>query len=351
MTNEKDYRLPAEWEKQECVLISWPHPGTDWKYMINEAEECFAKVAQAIAQRTRLLIVCPDKSRPLKKLQGKIPADRIRIFELPTNDTWTRDFGPITLLSDKEPIIAMYQFNGWGLKYPANHDNLVTSALWLSGSLCNEAFDHTSFVLEGGSIDCDGNGIILTTEECLLSPNRHGMESRDEIEDALMRDLNLEHVIWLEHGYLEGDDTDSHVDTLARFLPGDKIAYTACDRPDDEHYKDLKLMEQELKAINPPSHPLPFRLVPLPIPEPIMDKKGNRLPATYANFLILNGAILLPVYADEKYDAIAVARLKEACPGYEIVPIDCRALIQQHGSLHCITMQLPFVPKIFTDKD
>ncbi|MCC8117701.1 MAG: agmatine deiminase family protein [Bacteroidales bacterium] len=349
MTNKKDYRLPAEWERQECVMLSWPHPGTDWADMLDEVEDCFARVALAISKRAPLLIVCPDRNRPLKYLDGKVAENRIKIVEVPTNDTWARDFGPITLINNKgdEPRILDFQFNGWGLKFPACFDNLVNASLRNMYAWGPNLEDCRYLVLEGGSIDCDGNGSLLTTVECLMSPNRNDCCDMEEIELHLSKLLGTRRMLWLEHGYLEGDDTDSHVDTLARFLPDDTIAYTSCDRENDQHYKELKLMEQELREATTPDGK-PYRLIPLPIPRPIIDKDGNRLPATYANFLILNGAILLPVYGDEHYDAKALERLGAACPQYDVIPIDCRALIQQHGSLHCITMQLPFLPQVFT---
>ncbi len=316
--------------------------------MLDDAEKCFANVATAISKRARLLIVCPDSKRPLKYLKDKVPADRMRIVEVPTNDTWARDFGPITTINrGRQWNPVNFQFNGWGLKFPAYFDNQVNLNLWQK-NVFRHLYDAKDWVLEGGSIDSDGQGTLLTTAQCLLSPNRNAHCGTEEIEQRLSHYFGNERTLWLEHGALEGDDTDSHVDTLARFLPGNQIAYAACDREDDSHYAELRLMEQELGQMRTLNRE-PYKLVALPIPKPIYDQDGQRLPATYANFLILNGAIILPIYGDDHYDKLAIARLMEACPDYEIVPVNCLALIQQHGSLHCITMQLPFLPQVFNE--
>jgi len=339
---KNDQRWPAEWEPVSAVLMAWPHAGTDWAYMLGDAQDCIVRIAMAISERVRVVMVAPDIDEPLDHLR-RSGADllRIRILKLPTNDTWIRDFGPISTVGiDGKIAINDFQFNGWGLKFASDRDNMITRGLADVGLFAGAEYrNELSFTLEGGSIDIDADGTLLTTAECLLSPNRNGADSRADIESKLRATLGTSHQIWLEHGYLAGDDTDSHVDTLARFLPGGIIAYTACDRPDDEHYAELSLMEAELRAARN-SAGEPYRLVPLYIPDAICDEDGQRLPATYANFLIVNGALLLPTYGRPEHDRRAIEALSQAVPGLVIVPVDCQALIRQHGSLHCSTMQL-----------
>ena len=334
--------LPAEWHPADAVLIAWPHKHTDWEYMLDTVTDCYAEIATAIAQHvSALIIVTPYPDDPASKLKGRIPADKLHILEIPTNDTWARDFGPITTISsDGLPMINDFKFNGWGLKFAADKDNLITRHLFDSGIFNGSYSNHLSFVLEGGSIESDGNGTLLTTAECLLSPNRNGGISRPQIEEYLLNAFGARKILWLHHGFLEGDDTDSHIDTLARLCPDNTILYSACDRPDDIHFTELSLMEAEIHALTD-ADGNKFRAIPMPIPQPIYDEDGMRLPATYANFLILNDAVLLPVYADGHYDTIAISAASRAFPAHRIIPINCLPLIQQHGSLHCITMQIP----------
>ncbi len=338
--NEPEYRLPAEWECQQAVMIAWPHPDTDWEPRLHEICDTYAEIASAIVARANLLIVTPCPEYIKSGLKAPAGHD-IRIVECPTNDTWTRDYGFMTLVSDKDFRCLDFKFDGWGLKFAANLDNMVNSTLMRLGLCPGDRYcPELDFVLEGGSIESDGHGTIMTTSECLCSPNRNGTNDKTKLEHELRDRLGAQRVLWIDHGFLRGDDTDSHVDTLARFLPDDTIAVTSCDRPDDEHFEELAKMRRQIESFRTPEGKQ-YRIVELPIPEAIFDDDGERLPATYANFLILNGAILLPVYASEKYDRTAISRLKKACPGYEIVTVDCRELIRQHGSLHCATMQIP----------
>ena len=261
---------------------------------------------------------------------------------MPTNDTWTRDYGPLTVADGEGKLTFRdYIFNGWGQKFASNHDNMTTARLHtelLDGNYSNEL----DFVLEGGSIESDGNGLILTTATCLLAPNRNDKTDQYGIETRLMQDFGARKVLWLKHGQLAGDDTDGHVDTLARLAPpGDVIFYTGCSDPDDEHYAELCAMRSELESFTT-VHGTPFNLVELPLPDPVYDPEdGSRLPATYANFLIVNGAVLLPTYGQPMKDMMAEQLIQTAMPEYEIITIDCKSLVRQHGSLHCATMQLP----------
>ncbi len=342
-TKKNSYRLPAEWEPNEYVLLSWPHQGSDWAYMLDEVEHCYIQIAKAISRYARLIIVAPDVSAVANALKGFVDTKRVTFVEIPTNDTWARDFGMLcTVASDGSVRINDFKFNGWGLKFAACEDNLITRRLLDKGLGAENAeyVNRLNFVLEGGSIDVDGEGTLLTTSHCLLSPNRNGASTKEEIEAVLKEALGCRRVLWVDHGDLEGDDTDSHIDTLARFLPGQIIAYSACDRPDDCHYGELKKMEEELARFTT-AEDKPYRMVDLPIPNAIYDEEGARLPATYANFLLINGAVIVPVYGDAYYDKLAMEKIKAAMPLYDIVGVDCRALIKQHGSLHCVTMQIP----------
>jgi len=330
-------QLPAEWAEQQFVQLTWPHAETDWAYMLDEVNACFVNIAREIIKHENLLIVCTDTDE-VEQLLGDADLSRITFAEMATNDTWARDHGGITVLEDGKPVIYDFTFNGWGMKFAANHDNMITRRLYSAG-IFGEARHRNcfDFVLEGGSIESDGQGTLLTTAECLLSDNRNNL-SEEDIEVRLKEYFGLKKVLWLNHGYLAGDDTDSHVDTLARLCDKSTIAYVKCDDPEDEHYVELKKMKKELRQFQN-SEGRYYRLIPLPMADAVYED-GERLPATYANFLIINGAVLMPTYNSPK-DEIAKEQLQRAFPDREIVGINCLALIKQHGSLHCVTMQYP----------
>lgn len=331
--------LPAEWEPQSGIQLTWPHKDTDWAYMLDEVQECFINLAREIALRGRLVIVAPQPKEVVRLLQGKVNMENIRFIQCPTNDTWARDHGAITRMDEEGPALLDFKFNGWGLKFAADKDNLITRCLIKEGILKGNYENHLNFVLEGGSIESDGRGTLLTTSECLLSPNRNGEMNRADIETYLCSIFRLKQVLWLDYGYLAGDDTDSHIDTLARLCPQDTIVYVQCTNKNDEHYNALRQMEEQLKTFRTPGGE-PFRLLPLPMADAVIEE-GERLPATYANFLIMNNAVLYPTYNQPANDQLAKEVLQKAFPDYEIVGVDCRALIKQHGSLHCVTMQYP----------
>jgi agmatine deiminase len=327
--------LPAEWDDQQFVQLTWPHKNTDWADMLDEVNECFVNIAREIIKHEDLLIVCADTDE-VEQLLGDADLSRITFAEMPTNDTWARDHGGITVLEDGKPVVYDFTFNGWGLKFAANHDNLITRQLYTAGIFGDSGHKNCfDFVLEGGSIESNGEGTLLTTSECLLSDNRNNL-SEEDIEAKLIEYFGLKQVLWLNHGYLAGDDTDSHVDTLVRLCDRSTIAYVKCDDVEDEHYDELKKMKKELRMFKT-SDGRYFRLIPLPMADAIYQGE-ERLPATYANFLIINGAVLVPTYNSPK-DELAIQQVQKAFPDREIVGIDCRALIKQHGSLHCVTMQ------------
>jgi len=331
-------RLLAEWEPQRAVLMAWPHENTDWKPYLAETEKCFAEIAKNILKYEALIIVCQSTDRVKKILADADPA-RISLMELPSNDTWARDFGPITVVANSRLRLLDFTFNGWGQKFPAELDNDITKRLFISKlfDIRYEYQNQETIVLEGGSIETDGNGALLTTSQCLLSEGRNNFADKTEAENCLKSRLGVKRFLWLDHGYLAGDDTDSHIDTLARFCSQNTIAYVKCDDRNDEHYEELSLMEKQLSAFKTAKGE-PYRLIPLPMAEPAYFD-GERLPATYANFLIINGAVLFPTYNSDS-DKIAENQLRKAFPDRDIIGIDCSVLIRQHGSLHCATMQI-----------
>ena len=333
--------MPAEWHKQQMVQLTWPHEETDWNYMLAEVEACYVELAKAISVREHLLIVAPDTNK-VKNMLTKAGATmpNITFFKCETNDTWARDHAFITLLGDNVPHYVDFCFNGWGRKFEAALDNAINGKLYDAGIVKGEYEDCTGFVLEGGSIESDGKGTLLTTSQCLLAPHRNQPMERGDIERCLKKMLHVERVLWLDYGNLVGDDTDGHVDTVARLAPNDTIVYMQCSNKNDEQYADLNAMEEQIKTLRT-ADGKPYRMLALPSPAPIHDEDGERLPATYANFLIMNGAVLYPTYAQPANDEEAAMVLSKVFPGYEIVGIDCRALIKQHGSLHCVTMQYP----------
>jgi agmatine deiminase len=333
-------RFPAEWEEQDGILLSWPHRHSDWLPFLDQVEPVFFEIATAISRFERVVILAPDR----QALAGRLcdcgaVMDRVIIVEIPTNDTWIRDFGPITVLNDGRPLLLDFGFNGWGLKFPACLDNRASRLLHAAGAFGTTPMQTVGMILEGGSIESDGGGTLLTTADCLLEANRNPHLRQEAIDSALTGLFGTEHHLWLTHGFLEGDDTDSHIDTLARLCPDATILYVACDAPDDPHYAPLDAMRTQLESFRTRDG-RPYRLLPLPWPAACRDENGDRLPATYANFLVLNGAVLVPTYRDGNDDQ-ALAMVRKAFPGREIIGICCLPLIRQHGSLHCVTMQIP----------
>ena len=334
-TDTRRWRLPAEWEPQWGVQLTWPHAQTDWAPMLDEITATYHEIAREIAKRENLLIVGPSANAHLSPLTS-------HLSPLETNDTWARDHGFITLTDDEgHHRLLDFCFNGWGEKFPAELDNAINRRLYDEGKLGGDYVDCLDFVLEGGSIESDGRGTVFTTTGCLLAPHRNQPLTKDDIEERLKRELHAERILWIDHGNLTGDDTDGHIDTLVRICPDDTLLYMGCDDPDDEQYDELRLMEEQLKTFRTIDG-RPYRLKKLPMPRPIYDG-DDRLPATYANFLIINGAVLCPTYAQPDLDAEALRIIGEAFTDREIVGIDCRSIIKQHGSLHCCTMQFPAV--------
>ena len=336
------YRFPAEWEHQSAILIAWPHAETDWALRLVEVEETYIALVAAITSFQDVVICIADDDlqayAEARLRSARVDMDRVRFVTVEYDDTWLRDSGPVTLLCNDDASFCLldFRFTGWGGKFAASRDDGLIEALFARHVFTDARHQEIDFALEGGGIETDGAGTLLTTWRCLHE--RHPDISRETLTARLSDWLAQDRVLWLEHGYLEGDDTDAHIDTLARFAAEDAIVYQACDDVTDTHYPELQAMAAELATLRTRDG-APYRLFALPWPKPVFDD-GRRLAASYANFLIVNDAVLIPSYGDVA-DARAQEVIAEAFPGRAIVPVPCRPLIWQNGSLHCITMQLP----------
>lgn len=335
--------LPSEWHPQSAILLTWPHNKTDWKPWLAEIQQVYIELVKTITQYQLVVIACHDASIQQQINQvvkaNNLDSSMVRTFIAPNNDTWARDHGPITKVDDQGGTqILDFTFNAWGAKYESNLDDLITTAL-IQQPFCQlQSYQNIDLVLEGGSIESDGNGSLMTTEICLLNPNRNSDLTKEDIEQALKEVFDIQQVLWLSQGHLSGDDTDAHVDTLARFSP-DGIVYVQCQDKKAAEYDALQVMEQEIKAFKN-TQGQTYKLYPLPMPSPIFNGENEQLPATYANYLIINDAVLVPIYNDDK-DQQALDIIQSAYPDRKIIPINCLTVIEQYGSLHCLTMQLP----------
>lgn len=335
--------LPAEWAPQSAVMLTWPHADSDWGPTLPQVEPVFVDIARHVAMFERVIIGCKDEAQrrhiaAMLERQG-VSRQNVALYLTPSNDTWARDHGPITVFDDGQPRLLDFIFNGWGGKFDARLDNQITPTLHAQGAFGKTPCEPVDLVLEGGSIESDGAGTILTTKRCLLAPTRNSQLTQQEVEQRLAALFGVDRFLWLEHGYLAGDDTDSHIDTLARLCDPQTICYVNCDDPRDEHYRELNAMAAELRALRTRDG-APYRLFALPWPEAKFNDDGQRLPATYANFLIINQAVLVPTYEDAA-DAAALAVIQKCFPQRRIIGVPCLPLINQFGSLHCVTMQLP----------
>lgn len=327
-------------------MVAWPHAATDWNYMLDRVERCYVDMVRAISRHATVIVAAPDTARARRMLEGLTGPHTVVYFDTPTNDTWIRDYGVITTMdSDGMPVLNDFGFNAWGGKFEYGLDNGVTRRMADAGLLRGRYADRNGFVLEGGSIESDGRGTLMVTEECLLAPTRNPGMGRREIEEYLAGALGADRVLWIGHGGIIGDDTDGHVDTLARFAPDDVILIAGrhtCDMPDGDTVQTglLDALRDDVRAFRT-REGRPYTVIELPMPDPIYDEDGERLPATYANYLVVNNAVIMPVYGQKRNDDLAAAMIKVAYPDYTVERVDCTALICQHGSLHCATMQLP----------
>jgi agmatine deiminase len=336
MNMNQTIRFPAEWEKQSFLQFTFPHKESDWSYILEEVTACFVEIIETAARFQDVLVVCDNVERVKSFFNS---TQNIFFVQAESNDTWARDHGGITALENEKAVIHDYVFNGWGNKFEAALDNQITKKLYDKDVFEDCSIKTFDLVLEGGSLESDGKGTILTTSECLLSKNRNEHLSKNQIEKHLKENFGAERILWLNHGYLAGDDTDSHIDTLARFCDEITIAYVGCEDPKDEHYEALLQMKKELQQFKD-FKGNPYKLVEVPLPDACFDTDGNRLPATYANFTIINRAVLVPVYGVSQ-DERALEILQGCFPDCKVIGVNCRVLIEQHGSLHCVTMQYP----------
>ena len=338
-----DWRFPAEWEAQDAVILAWPHADTDWAPWLAQVERSYISLAQSILSRSKLVLLVKNKAletraRRLIDPEGLVSDAQLICTRFDYDDTWLRDSGPITVVdTDGSMRWLDFHFTGWGGKYGASRDDQIVAHLSKLSPFKHIEHIRVDFALEGGAIETDGLGTLLSTWNCLSK--RHPEKSREQVEQALKANLNVQRVLWLDEGELQGDDTDAHIDTLARFASPDCIVYQSCSEPEDPHFAPLQAMAKQLAELRQ-TDGSPYRLVALPWGEKITAEDGRRLAVSYANFLILQGAVLMPGYELDA-DVEASMKLAEAFPNHEILIVPCRALIEQNGSLHCVTMQLP----------
>lgn len=337
-----EFVLPAEWASQSAIMLTWPHQDTDWAEQLAAVDQVYLDICRQVSRFQQLLIVCNSAAHQQviarKLANATIDPARLLFTIAPSNDSWARDHAPLTCIGDKGALLLDFQFNGWGGKYPADLDNRISQRLFDSGILGATEQRSVPLVLEGGAIETDGQGTLLATRSSVLSRSRNPRMTTAEIESTLARQLGFDRFLWLDHGHLSGDDTDGHIDTLARFANPATILFATATR-DDPDYPELAAMAAELEKFRQRDG-TPYRLVPLPPIPPILSDQGERMPAGYANFLIINGAVLLPVY-DIPQDEQAIRCLQQCFPERKVIPINCLPLIRQNGSLHCITMQFP----------
>lgn len=341
-------------------MLTWPHGGTDWKPYLRQITNTYLQLADIITRYEDLLVVTPILESTQRMLAEKLSEgqmSRVHLYEMDTNDTWARDHGPISLVSRGRhnshviPIHLLdFKFNGWGEKFDWKKDNAINLQLYYQGAFNAALENHQGFVLEGGSIESDGRGTLFTTSQCLLAPHRNQPLTRENIDSLLRNFFQVRNVVWLDHGNLVGDDTDGHIDTIVRVAPHDTLLYVGCDDEEDEQYEDFQALEKQLLKLFT-YEGYPYRLLKLPMPDAIYDEgdrlttdrnsKGDRLPATYANFLILNGAVIYPTYNQPEKDEEAKRQIQLAFPDRDVIGVDSLTIIRQHGSIHCLTMQLP----------
>lgn len=335
--------MPPEWYPQSGVQLAWPHEQMDWKPYLEEIRNSYVRLIQVITRFEPVVIGTNDVEVTRHYLSTRLADEsmrKVKVVGCEHDDTWARDFGMITLLSPEGGAMLLdFQFNGWGEKFAASRDNLSSWHYFRKGLFKGVHADYNYFVLEGGSVESDGKGTLFTTSRCLLSPHRNQPLSQTEIEEQLRKRLHVRRVVWLNHGHLIGDDTDGHVDTIVRAAPDNTLIYVKCDNPSDPQYEDFQVLERELRQLVTleGGH---YRLIPVPMPDAIV-YEGERLPATYANFLVINGAVIVPTYGQVVHDAMAMEHIQQAFPDREVVGVDARVIIRQRGSIHCLTMQYP----------
>ena len=333
-------KLIPEWSESAAILLVWPHENSDWVEDLIAVEQVYLALVGHLQTVTQVIIFCGNE--PLQnRLQQQFNAlnfSNLTLLHQPSNDTWIRDYGPITAATDDHFVFNKFIFNGWGGKFAAPLDNQLFVESAKKSPFAGTPLIQQQLILEGGSIDYDGDGCLLTTEHCLLNKNRNPHFSKQDYQQFFKTNFTIEKVHWLNSGMLIGDDTDSHVDMLARFCPNKKIVYCQSVDASDPHHSHLVAMEQQLKTLTD-SNEDPYQLIPIPLPEPIYHAK-ERLPASYLNFLICNGIVLVPIY-EQARDELAIMQLQKAFPQHRLIPVYSTPLIRQHGAIHCISMQIP----------
>jgi len=347
-SDTRNRTLPPEWAHQEAMVLVWPRAGGDWGNGLEAAREVIANIAAALCAHQRVVLVAADDectySIAAHPTLAEIGHSRLHVCRAANDDIWARDTGPLTVVVSGQRIFTDFRFDGWGGQFGASHDDQLTATLFAAEALGAGTLERYEYTLEGGSIEVNGTGALLTTERCLIAGRRNAGIDRARAETVLRDAFGVNTIHWLGHGTLIGDDTDGHIDTIARFVAADTIVYQGCADTHDAHHAPLAAMARELAALRQPNGE-PYRLVELPLPAPVHDPDdGHRLPAGYANFLVANGCVLAPAF-DDPADADAHAILAELFPGRAIIAIDSRALIRQHGGLHCAAMQIPAIPR------
>ncbi len=310
-------RIPAEWEKQKSIMLVFPTTQKDWQHSIEAIQKSYVDFIKIITRFQKCIVICNNKTILNKYFDS---FENIEIHEIKTDDTWIRDFGAIDIFINKQLKSYNFKFNAWGGKFEASMDNHFNRTYSKKGLL------HVDFILEGGSIDNNGDGVMISTSKCIFNKNRNATCKQKDVKEKIKKLFGLKELIVLKNGALMGDDTDAHIDTLARFIDKETIAYAKCYDENDIQFEELKKMEKELKKTK-------FRLIPLPLPSPKMFK-NHRLPATYLNFVFINGALIVPTYND-KNDKKVIKILEKEIKNREIIEIDASIFIREYGSLHC----------------
>lgn len=342
---KKTFFFPAEWSQQEAVILSWPHNERTWPVQLDAVQNTYLQIIKELAglQRIWLLVGSASVAHNVKELCAaqKIPHSHVEFLEFQTDDAWVRDYGPLFVFDEeKMPHILKWQFNGWGEKYDERgyvFDNLIPHKI---SQFCQVPVVEFDFILEGGSLDSNGCGTILTSKSCLLNHNRNAQFSMQEIETVVKKCFGATNLVWVDDGVV-GDDTDGHIDDVARFIDPQTIVCVSEEDPQDENYLILQDVHRKL-AESTDQNGKPFIIKALPMPDPVFFE-GQRLPASYANFLITNHKILVPTYRCPKKDEAALALLQQCFPARQVVGIDCTDIVYGLGAIHCLSQQVPLL--------
>ena len=340
MTNTKQIRLPAEWEPQQAIIFSWPHNQETWPVQMKGVLSAYAQFIKEVSatQKVWVLVASDQMETEAKRflIQKCILNNNVEFHVIPTYDAWVRDYGPISVYAKSKLQFTSWVFDGWGGKYDEQYslDSFVPQKI---SQTKNIPMNEIDFILEGGSIDSNGEGCLLTTKDCLLNQNRNATFTQTQIESLLCEKLGVKKVIWLE-AEIKGDDTDGHVDDAARFVDARTIVCVCEDDPSDDNFEPTQSLFRQLSSMTD-QNGRPFVVHKLPMPDPVLFD-DMRLPASYANFLITNDKVLVPIY-DCPQDQVALKILSELFHTRQVVGIDCRDIVYGLGAIHCLSMQVP----------